>query len=87
MRKSLIISAVSASTFFLSACGDPKPPATETNAAEEIVAPSENAGMAAGDGAMSNAADANMAAPVDNGQAGTEPAGAGSNGGPVIKKP
>jgi hypothetical protein len=92
MRKFLIVSIVCASTLVLSACKPPKAPDAAANATEEIVAPSENAGEAdenAMDGAMTNAADANMAAaPNAMGNAeGSEPEGAGSNGGPVIKKP
>jgi hypothetical protein len=92
MRKSLIVSTVFASALLLPACGDPKPPEAAANGTEEIVAPSENAGgenagMAAEDNAMNATMDSNMAADTGNNAAGTEPAGAGSNGGPVIKKP
>jgi hypothetical protein len=92
MRKSLIVSIVCASTLALTACKPPKAPDAAANATDEIVAPSENSGEADGnamDGAMTNAAETNMAAtPNAMGNAeGGEPEGAGSNGGPVIKKP
>ncbi len=92
MRKSLIVSTVFASTLLLSACGDPKPTEATANTSEEVVAPSENAGSenagaAAEDNAMNATMDSNMAADTGNNAAGTEPAGAGSNGGPVIRKP